>query len=65
MFWQVSAIIRCLFKKLNFIAAYFAIQQMPLSVVKTIMSARPIITVILARIFLKENFGLKEVTLLT
>jgi len=65
MFWQVSAIIHCLFKKqnaFNFIAAYFAIQQMPLSVVKTIMSARPIITVILARIFLKEKFGLKEVT---
>ena len=45
-------------------AAYFALQQMPLSVQKLIISARPIFTVILARIFLKEPFGKIDVSLL-
>ena len=42
-------------------AAYFAIQQMPLSVEKMIVSARPIFTLFFARIFLKEAFGIFEV----
>ena len=45
-------------------AAYFALQQMPLSVQKLIISARPIFTVILARIFLKEPFGKIDVSLI-
>ena len=43
------------------LAAYFAIQQMPLSVEKMIVSARPIFTILFARIFLKEAFGIFEV----
>ena len=54
---------RCLISGVHVMAAYFALQQMPLSVQKLIISARPIFTVILARIFLKEPFGKIDVSL--
>jgi len=50
-------VVRCLISGVHVMAAYFALQQMPLSVQKLIISARPIFTVILARVFLKEPFG--------
>ena len=52
---------RCIISGVQVLAAYFALQQMPISVQKIIISARPIFTVILARLFLKEAFGKLDV----
>ena len=57
----ISFFSRCIISCIHCLAAYFAIQQMPLSVQKMILSARPIFTVFFARIFLKEAFGVFEV----
>ena len=52
---------RCMISGAQVLAAYFALQQMPISVQKIIISARPIFTVVLARLFLKEPFGKLDV----
>ena len=44
-------------------AAYFALQQMPLSVQKMILSLKPVFTIIFERIFLKVPIGVVEVKL--
>ena len=53
---------RCFLTLANTVGSYFALQQMPISIQKMILSSSPIFTVVFARIFLKEHFGIIEVT---
>ena len=53
---------RCILAGFHVLAAYFALQQMPLSVQKMILSLRPVFTIIFERVFLKVPVGVVEVT---
>ena len=57
---RVLLVTRCVIGCLHVSISYFALQQMPLSVQKIILSTRPVFTIIFARIFLKESCGLVE-----
>ena len=54
-------IIRCILAGFHVLAAYFALQQMPLSVRVMILSLKPVFTIIFERIFLKVPVGVIEV----
>ena len=55
--------LRCILAGFHVLAAYFALQQMPLSVQKMILSLKPVFTIIFERIFLKVPIGVVEVAL--
>jgi len=52
---------RCILAGFHVLAAYFALQQMPLSVQKMILSLKPVFTIIFERIFLKVPIGVVEI----
>ena len=56
-----ASIIRCILGGFHVLAAYFALQQMPLSVRVMILSLKPVFTIIFERIFLKVPIGFIEV----
>ena len=53
---------RCVLAGLHVLATFFALQQMPLSVQKMILSLKPVFTMLFERIFLKVSIGVVEVT---
>lgn len=54
-------VMRCILAGFHVLAAYFALQQMPLSVQKMILSLKPVFTIIFERIFLKVPIGVVEI----
>lgn len=54
-------VLRCILAGFHVLAAYFALQQMPLSVQKMILSLKPVFTIIFERIFLKVPIGVVEI----
>lgn len=54
-------VLRCVLAGFHVLAAYFALQQMPLSVRVMILSLKPVFTIIFERIFLKVPVGVIEI----
>ena len=52
---RLLLVIRSIIGLLQVMANFYALQQMPLGVVKMIISTKPVFTIIFARIFLKES----------
>ena len=57
---RLLLVFRSIIGLLQVIANFYALQQMPLGVVKMIISTKPVFTIIFARVFLKEKSDLLD-----